>query len=132
MARYLLDTDAIIDYLAGFQPSVALIQEIHSRGDLLCVSDVVLAEVYSGLLPRDRDKAGKLLGACPFLSTGPEAARRAGEWRYEYARKGVTLSTTDALMAATAHAHDAAIITGNVGDYPMREVSVLSLPRPGR
>jgi hypothetical protein len=129
MAYYLLDTDAIIDYLAGVASSVKLIQDLHNQGDLLCVCDVVVAEVHSGLRPQDREKAEKLLSACSFLSTEAEDARLAGVWRYEYARRGVTLSTTDVLVAATAHGHKASIVTGNKDDYPLDEVDILPLPR---
>ncbi len=129
MAKYLLDTDALIDYLKGVSSSVALIQELHRRGDLLCACDVVIAEVYAGLRPGDRDKAQRLLEACYFLPASLEAARQAGEWRYIYARRGLTLATADALVAATAQAHQATLVTGNTDDYPMEDVSVLVLPR---
>ncbi len=132
MAYYLLDTDAIIDYLAGVAGSVKLIQELYDRGDFLGVCDVVIAEVYSGLRPQDREKGQKLLSACSFLSTEAEDARLAGGWRYEYARRGVTLSTADVLVAATAYGHKAMIVTGNKDDYPMDEVDILALPRPRR
>ena len=130
MARYLLDTDAIIDYLLGIPSSVALIQDVHERGDTLCVGDVVIAEVYAGLRPRHRDAAEKLLAACTFLPTSPAVARQAGRWRYDWARRGVTLSTTDTLVAATAHAYGATIVTGNTKDYPMPEITLLALERP--
>jgi len=129
MARYLLDTDAIIDYLTGVQTSVSFIRNLHRQGDLLCVCDVVIAEVYAGLRPQDRGKAQPLLNAFYFLPTGPEAAQQAGEWRYAYTRQGVAISTTDVLIAATAQAQGATLVTGNIEDYPMNEVSVLPLPR---
>ncbi len=129
MARYLLDTDAIIDYLTGVQASVNLIQNLHQQGDLLCVCDVVIAEIYAGLRPQDRGKAQPLLNAFYFLATGPGAARQAGEWRYAYARQGVAISTTDVLIAATAQAHGATLVTGNIEDYRMKEMSILPLPR---
>jgi predicted nucleic acid-binding protein len=129
MARYLLDTDAIIDYLSGFAPSISLIQGLHERGDALCVCDVVVAEVYAGLLPKDKEKAQGLLSACVFLPTSLEAARLAGEWRYRYARQGRSVSTTDALVAATAHTHQSALVTANLDDYPMEEISLHPLPR---
>jgi len=132
MAYYLLDTDAIIDYLTGASSSVSLIQDLQNRGELLCVSDVVIAEVYAGLKPQDRDKAQKLLTACFFLPTTSEAAQRAGEWRYDCARRGITLSTTDVLVAATAYVHKATLVTGNTDDYPMDEVDLLPLPRVRR
>lgn len=129
MARYLLDTDAVIDYLKGFAPSISLVQDLHSQGSLLCVCDVVIVEVYSGLRPNDRKKAAKLLDACFFLPTSVEIAKQAGEWRYRYARRGVILSTADVLIAATAHAHRAKILTGNLDHYPMKKGLVFPLPR---
>jgi predicted nucleic acid-binding protein len=39
------------------------------------------------------------------------------------------LPLTDALIAATAVEHNATVVTGNVRDYPMPEVSILPLPR---
>lgn len=130
MARYLLDTDAVIDYLSGVPSSVSLIRDLHGGGDLLCVCDVVIAEVYAGLHPQDQEKARAILDACHFLGSSPDIARQAGQWRYAYARQGVTLSITDALVAATAHAHQATIVTGNTTDYPMEEA--LPLPRANR
>jgi tRNA(fMet)-specific endonuclease VapC len=129
MERFLLDADAVIDYLKNVGESIALIRQLHGRGDL-CSCNVVLAEVYSGLHPRDRARARRFLDALRFLPTSPTAARQAGEWRYEYARRGRALSTTDALIAATAHEHAASLVTGNTSHYPMSELSLISLPRP--
>ena len=129
MARFLLDTDAIIDYLLGIPSSVTLIQDLHERGDTLCVCDVVIAEVYAGLRPQHREAAEMLQSACAFLPTTTVIARQAGMWRYDFARKGVQLSTTDTLVAATAHGYDATIVTGNVKDYPMTEIVLLPVER---
>ncbi|MBI4491859.1 MAG: PIN domain-containing protein, partial [Chloroflexi bacterium] len=125
----LLDTDAIIDYLFGIPASVSLIQGLHEHGDTLCVCDVVIAEVYAGLRLQHREAAEKLLSACTFLPTSAPIARHAGSWRFDFARKGVPLATTDCLVAATAHAHGATILTGNTKDYPMLEITLLPLER---
>jgi tRNA(fMet)-specific endonuclease VapC len=129
MARYLLDTDAIVDYLFGIPTSVSLIRGLHERGDVLCICDIVIAEVYAGLRPQHREAAETLLSACTFLATTPGIARQAGAWRYDFARRGIQLSTTDTLVAATAHAHDATVVTGNIKDYPIQEISLLPLER---
>ncbi|MBI2912277.1 MAG: PIN domain-containing protein [Chloroflexi bacterium] len=131
MARYLLDSDAVIDYLKSVPASVALLQDLDARGEFLCLCSVVVAEVWSGLRPDLREATGRRLRLLEFLATGPEEAAQAGQWRYDYARQGVTLATTDALIAATAHAHGATVVTGNVRHYPMDEVRVLALPRAG-
>src|SRR5262245_33107355 len=125
MGTYLLDTDAIIDYLKGFPSSVAFIQGLHQRGETLAVCDIVIGEVYAGLHPQDRAKAAVLLNTLMFLPTNPTIAQQAGEWRYAFAKQEVQLATSDTLVAATAYIHQATIVTANVKDYPMKEVAVL-------
>jgi tRNA(fMet)-specific endonuclease VapC len=132
MELYLLDTDAVIDQLKGFPSTVQLLQQLHAAGGELAVCDITIAEVYAGLDPKDRPQAEQFLNACAFLSPSPQIAQQAGEWRYQYRRRGITISLTDALIAATAHAHQATLITGNISHYPMREVTTVALPRPGR
>lgn len=132
MTRHLLDSDSIIDYVANIPTSVAFIQSLRSGTDILCTCDVVLAEVYSGLRPRDTARVQLLLRSLLFLPTSPEAARQAGEWRYAFARQGVALPTTDCLIAATAYEHQARVITANLRDYPMAGPIIVPLPRATR
>lgn len=129
MGLYLLDSDAVIDYLAGTQPAVALLQELDNQQHVLCLCDVVIAEVYSGLTAEERTATLDLVSSCRFLNTTAEAAMMAGAWRYRYKRQGITLPATDALIAATAHTHRAVLLTGNLRHYPMPEVSLLPLLR---
>src|SRR4051794_38876566 len=105
MGAFLLDTDAVIDQLKGYPETVQLLQALYAAGGELCLCDVTIAEVYAGLNPQDRPQAEQFLSACTFLTSSPAIAQQAGEWRYKYRRQGVTLSITDALIAATAHAH---------------------------
>ncbi len=132
MARYLLDADVVIDWLLGFPSSVALVKDLHERGESLCTSAVVVAEIHSGVRPAEAGVADAFLESCTYLPAGYEDARQAGRWRHEFAQRGIALSTTDMLVAATALSHQATIVTGNVKDYPMEEVTVLPLPRPRR
>lgn len=132
MSLHLLDTDAVIDLLKNVPDTVSLIQGLHDQGDTLSTCDVVLGEVFSGLHPSDRTRATPLLDGLHYLITTAETARRAGEWRYDYARRGQQLTITDCLVAATAVDHAATLVTGNTKDFPMPEVTLLPLPRPGR
>ena len=129
MALHLLDADAVIDYLWEVAPSVSLIEELAIEEHQLCISDVVVAEVYTGLRPLHMDRAVGLMARCRFLSTGMDAARKAGQWRSEYARLGMTLGVGDCLIAATAWQHNATLVTGNVRHFPMDEITVVPLPR---
>ena len=75
---------------------------------------------------------------CPTRPTGelellpiePGTAKRAGELRYDAARRGLTLSVADMLIAATALAHGAGLATGSVKHYPVP--NLLVIPLPGR
>ena len=127
MARFLLDTDAVVDYI-NQRPEVSmLLRRLASAGDTTCVCTVVLAEVHSGLGERYQPRALELLAASEYLPASEAIARQAGAWRYAYARRGIQLSTTDVLVAATALAYSATVVTRNVRDYPMPEVSILSV-----
>lgn len=129
VALYLLDTDAVIDFLKGFPSSVELIQQLFQQGETLCICAIVMAEVYAGLNPTERSRGEELLESLRFFATSSGAARQAGLWRYAFARQGVQLATTDCLIAAIAHERGATLVTGNMVHYPMPEVRRMPLPR---
>jgi predicted nucleic acid-binding protein len=129
MARYLIDTDAFVDYLNVRPPAVSLFVELAEAGDTLCLCDVVVAEVYSGLGAVPDPRAEGLIQSAEFVLTSMDTARQAGTWRHDYARQGIQLSTTDTLVAAVALQIGATLITASLNDYPIPEISVLRLPR---
>lgn len=129
MALYLLDSDAVIDELHRVPATGLLLRRLTAEGQRLCTCDVVIAEIYAGLQPKDEPRAQGLLSALLYLTTSQEAAQQAGRWRYQFARAGLALASTDVLIAATALSRGATIVTGNVRHFPMLEVSLLPLPR---
>lgn len=129
MTGYLLDSDAVVDYLKGFASTVMFIRQLGAQGHQLCTCGVVECEVYTGLPPKQRSQAEQLLDALEYLPTSRGAARQAGHWRNAYRSRGVQLSATDCLIAATAHEGGAAVITANVRDFPMPELTIVPLPR---
>jgi predicted nucleic acid-binding protein len=126
VARYLVDTDVIIDYLNHSLAARSMLTQLVADGDTLCTCSVVLAEVYSGLDVQATSAAAEFLEATEFLVTSPAMAKQAGTWRFGYARRGIQLATADVLIAATATAHRATVVTRNVRDYPMPELTLLS------
>lgn len=126
----LLDTDAVIDFLKGVTTTVALVIQLLRERRRLCVCDVVVCEVYSGLQSSaQRHRAEELLAVLEYIPTSVFAARQAGEWRSLYRSQGIQLSATDCLIAAVALEHGLRVITANVRDYPMPELHVLPLAR---
>ena len=132
MSRYLLDTDAVVDYLKGVASTITLVKQLSEQGHQLCTCDIVVCELHSGLgglLPHHRAQVERLLAALEYLPTSRQAAQQAGDWRAAYRRQGVQLPATDCLIAAVASAHGAQLVTANLRDFPMPEVTVLPLPR---
>jgi tRNA(fMet)-specific endonuclease VapC len=133
MASILIDSDVLIDYLRGEPIIVTHLQQLDAVGDLLCTCDIVVAEVESGLSPTQSAAARRLMSSLVVLERNIAASRQAGRWRYDYARKGITLSTPDALIAATAFSSGAGVLTRNLSHFPMPELTVLPGPsRPPR
>ena len=129
MTKHLLDSDAVIDFLYDIAGSIELINLLFEVGDTPCTCDIVVAEVFTGLAPGEEGRAVQLFGALEYLPTTMAAARQAGEWRHQYRRRGRAYATTDCLIAAVAVTHQAALVTGNLRDFPMPELTIVPLPR---
>ena len=55
-------------------------------------------------------------------TTVKDIAKHAGRLKFEWSRKGVTLSTPDTTIAAVALAHQLILITDNRKHYPMPDL----------
>jgi predicted nucleic acid-binding protein len=122
--KYLLDTTFVIDHLRGDPEAVARFVRMVDNGDEPFVCDVVASEAWSGAHDdTDSDLVG-LLRFVEFVQAGPDQARNAGRWRADARKRGWTLSATDALVAATANAIDAIVLTRNVRDFALTPVTV--------
>jgi len=128
MATYVLDTTVLIDFLGGRARAVSLVKELSQEQHDLCTCCICVAELYSGLSAGATDVADRLIGHLAYLDVTAGQASLAGSIRYDYARQGIALSTTDAIIAAVAMANDATLVTANVRDFPMDELHLLELP----
>lgn len=127
MSRFVLDSTALIDQLRGKEAVQAFLLMLLSEGHSLATTCVNIAEVERGLRPKERKAADALLSRLEYLVTTAEAARRAGRYQAEFRQQGRTLHTADALVAGTARAHAAGLITANVDDFPMRDLAIVKL-----
>ena len=122
VANYLLDTTVLIDYLRGAPGTVTVVKDLARAGHVLGCCCVNVTEVYSGLRGKEYAAAKRLLESLRYFDVPFAIARRAGEFRNQYALEGITLSTSDTIVAAVAEAEDAVLLTGNVRHYPMVDV----------
>lgn len=128
MTTYLLDTTVLIDFLAGAPKAVSLLRELSEQDHQLSTCCICVAELYSGLSANAAATADELLDNLTYFDVMRDQARLAGSIRYQYARRGISLSTADTIIAAVAVANDATLVTANVRDFPLKELQLLELP----
>ena len=121
---YVLDSTVLIGYLRDTPPIASDLRRRLDQGHTLATTCVNIAEIERGVRPGERRRASAFLDALRFLVTDREAARRAGRYQADFANKGRTIHTPDALIAGTARAHGAVLLTHNVDDFPMNDLRV--------
>jgi tRNA(fMet)-specific endonuclease VapC len=125
MSRYLLDTTALIDFSKRKEPAFSLVYRLLENGDEVGVSPINVAEFYTGLGSAELDVWDEFFEPLYLWPISLAAAKQAGRFRYDYRRRGMTLSATDTLVAAVALEQRATLVTNNVKDYPMDEIALL-------
>ena len=128
MALFLLDTCVIIDVLRKKRGRAAFLRNLLEDGHLLACCAINITEVYAGLRPGEESTTGEFLDSLQQLPVTPSAARRAGLYKRDFARKGVTLNLGDVMIAAVAADSGIALLTDNVKDFPMRDLILCPIP----
>lgn len=124
MSTYLLDTDVLINASKNRDPDRSWILQRLRGGDTLGTCAITLAEFYAGARRGTGPRFEAFLDALPCFELTPLMAIAGGTYRHDFARKGVTLATTDVLIAAIAHHRGAILVTHNVKDFPMTDIDV--------
>jgi len=121
---YLIDTDVMIDFFKHKDPAESPIVSL-SQQSTLTLSTLTITELRSGWTSKQADfLLPRLYALCTVVPVSREIAQQAGVWRQEYKTKGVSLGTVDTVIAATAYLNDYPLLTNNVKDYPMPELTL--------
>jgi predicted nucleic acid-binding protein len=123
MSRLLLDSTVLIDALRG-RPAAQRLAGLRRVGTEPWVCAISVEEIWRGLRPREEPIARRLFTGLRLAPLGVGEGIRAGTWRRDYARRGVTLHQADCLIAAAAVGIGAQLATANVDDFPMSELRV--------
>lgn len=126
MARYLIDTTFVVDYLRALPAAVERFARSMSDGDEVFVNEIVICEAAFGAPTHPDPDLMALLEPLEFIQPGPEHVLLAGQWRAEARGRGRTLSLPDSLVAAAAVALDAIVLTRNERDFALTPVRVES------
>ncbi len=116
MTGYLIDSDWVIDYLAGRRFAVALVDRLIKED--VSISIISIAELLDGAArTSDPAEAISRLRAvlAPFETVGLdfETAVIFGTLRSSLERAGMRLADLDLFIAATALRHDLTLVTRN-------------------
>ncbi len=119
----LLDTTVLIDALRG-RPAAARVRELRSGVQVPWVCAVNVEEVLRGTDSDEEAVVERFLKGFQLAPLGRSEGECAGRWRRDYARRGITLSQADCLIAAAAVGVGARLATGNPRHFPMPELDV--------
>lgn len=128
MGTYLLDTSVIIDALNNKRGRRELLLGLVRQGHLLACCPINITEVYAGMRPKEEAATEEFLRSLEYYHLTWPAARLAGLLKRDYSRKGTTITMADATIAAVALVHELTLMTDNVKDFPMKELTLYPLP----
>ena len=119
--KYLLDTNACVDYLSGRYPSVIGHLQRSTPSDL-GLSTVVVAELRYGADRSARAKENHaridvLVTEIPPVEFDLDSAAAYGQLRTRLEAKGTPIGPNDMLIAAQALARDLVLVTDNVREF---------------
>ena len=119
---YLIDSDWLIDHLAGIPPAIELLDGLAQEG--LAISVITYMEVYQGVerSPNPEVARAKLtafLDTVPVIAFESAIADRCARLRETLRQQGkrVNSRALDLIIASTAIEHELTLVTRNIEDY---------------
>jgi predicted nucleic acid-binding protein len=125
--RLLLDTTVLIDALRN-RPAAERVRALRETTQVPWICTINIEEVLRGTGSDAEQLVTRLLDGLRLAPLGRAEGARAGHWRRDYARRGITLSQADCLIAAAAIGVGARLATGNPKHFPMPELDLEHWP----
>ncbi len=120
MSRFALDTNTVICFLKN-QGNVAERWLAQSRPTMflptVVVSELEFSVLNSSSPHKRRRQLTSLVETLQLLPFDYDSALHAAEIRLALARKGTPIGPADLMIAATARAHDATLVTRNLREF---------------
>ena len=119
MQSVLIDTDIAIDYLRGSEEAARLLEQLWNN-NMAFLSILSVYELYAGMRATEKDVTEDFVNACNIESVTMQIAKKAGDMYKQWRGKGVTITSIDCIITATAALNKHKIATKNKGHYPER------------
>lgn len=126
MNNIVLDTDIFVDFLRGFEKAKRFFEEIRQDNLIVYFSAVTETELLSGNECNKIERKAEILSILANFNkvlVSNEIAIKAGDFSRVY-----NVETADAIIAATAFAMKANLVTRNVDDY--RQIKEITIKVP--
>ncbi len=125
---YIIDTDVCIDFLNGRDFAVKLFRDILKNDDCF-ISILTHFELLKGAQSKKQEETiEEFLGLMDVINIDEGIIKTGAEFYRRYRKRGITLSTVDCLIMATAKEKNLKIVARNVRYYPEKAIlSRLSL-----
>jgi len=121
MQGVLIDTDVAIDFLRGISYAQPLLTGLWADGQA-ALSVLTVYELTAGMRDSEKGMTLNFIEACIIEQVTVEIAHKGGELYRRYRAKGITLTSLDCLIAATAQVRGYKVATRNVKHYPENEI----------
>ncbi|MCL2336982.1 MAG: type II toxin-antitoxin system VapC family toxin [Firmicutes bacterium] len=122
---FLLDTTILIDLFRGRQEAVSFLDQLSQEG-FFYTCPIVVAEIFSGVRPEEIPRVEEFFAALNYCPIDYQTASKAGLYKRDFQKKGITLSMSDTLIAATAINCSLTLVTKNVRHFPFKELDVIA------
>ena len=125
--RLVIDADVLIDYTRGLAKAVTYLRGLRTRP---AVSAVTIAELCVGIREGgEREAFERFTALSIVVDVDEQIATQGGLFRRQYGKShGVGLA--DAIVAATAEAENAKVVTLNRKHYPMFDDVIVPYIKP--
>ena len=117
----LIDTDIAIDFLRGLPKAKNLIISLW-EANAAFISVLSIYELYAGMHPKELEVTNDFIQACRVETLSLEIAQQGAEAYRLYRKQGLTLTTVDCLLWATAKVKKHKIATRNLKHYPDKSI----------
>lgn len=115
----LLDTSVAIDHLRGYTQATELLTGLLENGTSVLASELTRFELLAGMRPAEEAELEQFFNVVDWLPVTEAVTRRAGAYARAYRRSHAGIGAVDYLIAATAVAVEADLLTMNIRHFPM-------------
>jgi hypothetical protein len=121
MPGVLIDADVAIDFLRGKTYAQPLLASLWRDGRAV-ISVLTVYELTAGMKDNEKIQTHNFIDACTIEQVSQDMAFKAGDIYRRYRGKGVTLTSLDCLIAATAQVKGYKVATRNLKHYPEKGI----------